>query len=105
MSQSSIRLCPRCRSPLQSNQRFCTNCGLTLDALPGVSSPDQQSQGNILPTPPLSIGSAPAPQPQVLANQQVPYVQGTPSMPHHAPPHAPLPGHPGQIGQPLQPAS
>jgi hypothetical protein len=103
MSEMHTRPCARCGASLSANQRFCTNCGAIVDNVPGVSLDSAPGGRNFSPTPPpLSIGNAQVQlAPQWQANQQVPSVPGTPSLPPQIPPH----WAPGQAGQPVHPAS
>lgn len=103
MSEMHTRACAHCGASLSANQRFCTNCGAIVDIVPGVSLDSALGGRNLSPTPPpLSFGNAQAQlAPQWQANQQVPSVPGTPSLPPQIPPH----WAPGQAGQPVHPAS
>src|SRR5258708_4943393 len=103
MSEMHTRPCARCGASLSANQRFCTNCGALVDNVPGVCLDFAPGGRNFSPTPPpLSIGNAQVQlAPQWQANQQVPSVPGTPSLPPQIPPH----WAPGQAGQPVHPAS
>src|SRR5947209_8631786 len=93
----SNRTCRQCGASLLANQRFCTNCGATLDIVPGILADSASNGENFSQVPPpLSFGGVQAPQPSQFPG--VPSVRGTPSIPQHVQPHS-LAGQPGQIAQ------
>ena len=98
MAQSSPRYCPQCAMPVEAGQRFCSNCGATMDmnmAYPTAMTPDsntppafvpQDAGSTMMPTGnnptslPTSIPLPPPPPPESLASaQSSPYTQYPPS--------------------------
>ncbi len=125
MSQMFTRPCPNCGAPLSANQRFCANCGATMEIGPGPGAPPNAAPGggNVPPALPMIPGAmAQASQaPQFPGYQQVPSVPSAPSAPSvSSVPSVPgvpgVPGHPSfpqqgppppfsGSGQPVQPNS
>lgn len=90
MSQIPTRFCPRCGIPLEPEQRFCSNCGATVDfdaANPTALAPDQAPGADPTvpppPPPPATDMYTQAAQPQPSLYAQPPsYTQ----YPQSAPP-------------------
>src|ERR1700730_2425337 len=87
MAQMPTRPCTRCGMSLAANQRFCTNCGATVDVIPGNPLGSTPGSGKILPgPPPMPVPNAQMAQsPQFWGSQQAPSVPGTPSLSQAAP--------------------
>src|ERR1700730_13211549 len=105
MAQMPTRPCTRCGMSLAANQRFCTNCGATVDVIPGNPLGSTPGSGKILPgPPPMPVPNAQMAQsPQFWGSQQAPSVPGTPSLSQAAPSVSGMPSFSQPVHSPALP--
>ena len=57
MAEMHTRACARCGASFSANQRFCTNCGATVDVVPSVSLDSAPGGRNFSPPPPPVVAT------------------------------------------------
>jgi zinc-ribbon domain len=107
--------CTRCGMPLETNARFCRNCGQPAPAItpgnvaPNPAQPSQPSMQALVtdssPTNPMEPRQEQPAQPTVYTQPQTPYYQPTQPVLQPNRPATPLPGTMPSAGQAIRPGT